>query len=97
MLPERVCPELLDWLCGTRLTPIMVVHANHPAELCSDVAAALSQLADRGVILLNQSVLLRRINDHADVLVELCRRLVELRVMPYYLHQLDRVKGDGAF
>ncbi|HET6880480.1 MAG TPA: EF-P beta-lysylation protein EpmB [Pirellulales bacterium] len=97
VLPERVCPELLDWLCGTRLTPIVVVHANHPAELCSEVAAALSQLADRGVVLLNQAVLLRRINDNADVLVELCRRLVELRVMPYYLHQLDRVRGAAHF
>jgi EF-P beta-lysylation protein EpmB len=97
VLPERVCPELFEWLCGTRLTPVVVVHANHPAELSPSVASALGRLADRGVMLLNQSVLLRRINDDADVLVDLCRRLLELRVMPYYLHQLDRVSGAAHF
>ncbi|HVA46053.1 MAG TPA: EF-P beta-lysylation protein EpmB [Pirellulales bacterium] len=97
VLPERVCPELLDWLCGSRLTPIVVVHANHPAEISGQVTAALSQLVDAGVVVLNQSVLLRRVNDDADVLAELCRRLVDLRVMPYYLHQLDRVRGAAHF
>lgn len=97
VLPERVCPDLIEWLCGTRLTPIMVVHANHPAEICSNVAKALGRLSAAGVSLLNQAVLLRHINDRADVLAELCRRLVDLRVMPYYLHQLDRVRGAAHF
>jgi EF-P beta-lysylation protein EpmB len=97
VLPERVCPSLFDWLCGTRLTPVVVIHANHPAEIDASVAAALSRLVDEGVAVLNQSVLLRRINDHVDTLVDLCRRLVELRVMPYYLHQLDRVSGAAHF
>lgn len=97
VLPERVCPALLDWLCGTRLLPVVVVHANHPAEICPSVAAALTQLVDAGVTVLNQSVLLRRVNDNVDVLADLCRRLVELRVMPYYLHQLDRVRGAAHF
>ncbi|HQU41792.1 MAG: EF-P beta-lysylation protein EpmB [Planctomycetia bacterium 21-64-5] len=97
VLPERVCPELLDWLRGTRLTPIVVVHANHPAEISGQVAVALSRMVDTGVVVLNQSVLLRRVNDNADVLEELCRRLVDLRVMPYYLHQLDRVRGAAHF
>lgn len=97
VLPERVCPSLFDWLCGTRLQSIVVVHANHPAEIDSSVAAALARMADEGVLLFNQSVLLRRINDDADTLVALCQRLVELRVTPYYLHQLDRVSGAAHF
>lgn len=97
VLPERVCPDLLEWLRGTRLTPIVVVHANHPAEIGSDVAEALGRLATAGVCLLNQAVLLRHVNDRAGVLAELCLRLVDLRVMPYYLHQLDRVRGAAHF
>ncbi|MGH7193092.1 MAG: EF-P beta-lysylation protein EpmB [Candidatus Saccharimonadales bacterium] len=97
VLPERVSDDLLAWLRGTRLTPVMVIHANHPAELSPEVEAALGRLADSGVPLLNQSVLLAGVNDSADVLAELCRRLVDLRVMPYYLHQLDRVRGAAHF
>lgn len=97
VLPARVCGDLLAWLRGTRLTPIMVVHANHPAELSPEVEAALGRLAESGVPLLNQSVLLAGVNDSADVLTELCRRLVDLRVLPYYLHQLDRVLGAAHF
>lgn len=97
ILPERVDAELLKWLRGTRLVPIVVVHANHPTEIGPDVADALTRLVDAGVTVLNQSVLLRRVNDDVDVLTELYRRLVELRVMPYYLHQLDRVSGAAHF
>jgi EF-P beta-lysylation protein EpmB len=97
VIPSRVCEALLSWLRGSRLTPIVVVHANHAAELDDDVAAALARLADAGIVLLNQSVLLRGINDDADALTNLCRRLVDLRVMPYYLHQLDRVAGAAHF
>jgi EF-P beta-lysylation protein EpmB len=97
VLPERVEAELLDWLCGTRLVPVVVVHANHPAEIGPEAGDALTRLVEAGVSVFNQSVLLRRVNDDADVLTELCRRLVELRVMPYYLHQLDRVSGAAHF
>jgi len=97
VLPERVTPALLNWLRGTRLTPIMVVHANHAAELDDSVATALGQLVDHGIPVLNQAVLLRGVNDSADTLAELCERLVDLRVMPYYLHQLDRVRGAAHF
>jgi EF-P beta-lysylation protein EpmB len=97
VLPERVCPDLFEWLCGTRLMPIVVVHANHPAEIDPTAETALRRLVDAGVPVLNQSVLLRRVNDNADALVDLCRRLVELHVMPYYLHQLDRVSGAAHF
>ena len=97
MIPERVTDELIGWLRGTRLTPIVVIHANHATELDDTVAAALGRLVDAGIVLLNQSVLLRGVNDDADALVELCERLVDLRVMPYYLHQLDRVTGAAHF
>jgi len=97
VIPARVCEPLIDWLRGTRLAPILVIHANHAAELDEDVAAALARLADAGVVLLNQSVLLRGVNDDADALTDLSRRLVDLRVMPYYLHQLDRVAGAAHF
>jgi L-lysine 2,3-aminomutase len=80
-----------------RLTPIVVVHANHPAELDGAVEASLARLAGAGVMLLNQSVLLRGVNDDADVLAHLSERLIDCRVTPYYLHQLDRVQGAAHF
>ena len=97
VIPERVNDDLLGWLSGTRLTPIVVVHANHPAEIDDAVAAALGRLVDSGVPVLNQSVLLRGVNDSVDTLAELCERLIDLRVIPYYLHQLDRVAGAAHF
>ena len=97
VIPERVTDELLSWLTGTRLTPIMVIHANHANELDSAVAFALANLVDAGVPVLNQTVLLRGVNDSPDVLAELCERLVDRRVIPYYLHQLDRVAGAAHF
>ncbi|MFN0020689.1 MAG: EF-P beta-lysylation protein EpmB [Pirellulaceae bacterium] len=97
MIPQRVNDELLSWLRGTRLAPIMVVHANHANEIDDAVAKALARFVDAGIPVLNQSVLLRGINDSASALIALSRRLVDLRVMPYYLHQLDRVKGAAHF
>jgi len=97
MIPERVTDRLLSWLTGTRLAPIMIVHANHPAEIDGDVSEALGRLVDAGIPTLNQAVLLRGVNDDVDVLAALCERLVDLRVMPYYLHQLDRVAGAAHF
>jgi KamA family protein len=97
MIPQRITDESIAWLRGTRLTPILVNHINHPAEIDDAVAAALTRLADAGIVLLNQAVLLRNVNDRVDVLSELSRRLVDLRVLPYYLHQLDRVAGAAHF
>jgi EF-P beta-lysylation protein EpmB len=97
MIPQRVTEELIGWLRGTRLTPIVVIHANHANELDDAVERALARLADAGIVLLNQSVLLGGVNDNADTLAELCERLVDLRVVPYYLHQLDRVAGAAHF
>ena len=97
MIPERVTPELISWLRGTRLTPVFVIHANHAQELDARVAEALARLSDAGIPLLNQAVLLRGVNDTVQAQVDLCERLVDLRVIPYYLHQLDRVTGAAHF
>lgn len=97
VLPERVDEQLLEWIAATRLNVVVVVHANHPNELSREVGAALARLRGAGVMLLNQAVLLRGVNDDVDVLVELSERLQAFGVMPYYLHQLDRVTGTAHF
>jgi L-lysine 2,3-aminomutase len=97
VIPQRVTAELLDWLTGTRLTPVVVVHINHPAEIDTVVSAAFAKLNAAGIPLLNQAVLLRGVNDNVDVLAELSERLIDLHVLPYYLHQLDRVAGAAHF
>ncbi|MBL9080855.1 MAG: EF-P beta-lysylation protein EpmB [Planctomycetales bacterium] len=99
VIPERVCESLLAWfsLTGTRLTPVCVLHANHAAELDEAVAAACVRLRHAGVLLLNQAVLLRGVNDSVDALDALSRRLLDLGVTPYYLHQLDRVAAAAHF
>ena len=75
----------------------MVVHANHVNELQADCSDALQELARSGITLLNQTVLLRGVNDSVESLVALSERLVDLGVIPYYLHQLDRVAGTSHF
>ncbi|MCA9186717.1 MAG: EF-P beta-lysylation protein EpmB [Planctomycetales bacterium] len=97
VIPQRVTDQLIDLLSASRLVPWFVVHANHPRELDAVTGAALGRLVDAGIPVLNQAVLLRGVNDHVDTLAELCERLVDLRVTPYYLHQLDRVAGAAHF
>jgi EF-P beta-lysylation protein EpmB len=97
MIPSRVTDALLGWLTETRLAPVMVLHANHANELDASVAAAVDRLRRGGVMLLNQAVLLRGVNDSVDAQCDLSRRLVEIGVTPYYLHQLDRVRGAAHF
>ncbi|MFN0055531.1 MAG: EF-P beta-lysylation protein EpmB [Planctomycetales bacterium] len=97
VLPERVTPALLDLLTTAGPTPIVVVHANHPQELVGPCAAALQRMVRGGVTVLNQAVLLRGVNDTVAVLAGLCEELVNLGVIPYYLHQLDRVQGAAHF
>lgn len=93
VIPDRVDDALLRWLGATRLAPTVVVHSNHPNELDDACTKALLRLVKSGVPVLNQTVLLRGVNDDADTLTELSRRLLDARVMPYYLHQLDPVRG----
>jgi lysine 2,3-aminomutase len=94
--PHRISERLVAGLAAR--APIwVVVHTNHPDELDSEVDAALALLIDAGIPVLNQSVLLRGINDDADTLKRLFESLVERRVAPYYLHHPDAVTGNAHF
>lgn len=97
VLPERVDEGLLGWLAGGRLARVVVIHANHPAEIDAAVLRALRTLGASGCTLLNQSVLLRGVNEEVRVLAELSERLFSGGVLPYYLHQLDPVQGAAHF
>jgi EF-P beta-lysylation protein EpmB len=97
VLPSRVTSALCRRLSRGRLRPVLVIHANHPAELDGAAADAIGRLGRAGIPVLNQSVLLRGINDDADVLATLAERLFDLGVTNYYLHQLDRVSGAAHF
>lgn len=97
VLPSRIDDGLLAWLSGTRLSPVVVIHANHPAEFSPDVVMACRRLRDVGVTVLNQSVLLKGVNDAVEVLAALSEALFGAGVLPYYLHVLDHVAGAGHF
>lgn len=97
VLPERLTTTLTATLAQSRLACSVVLHANHPQELSSRLADALLPLRHSGVTLLNQSVLLKEINDDADTLVELSERLFDMGILPYYLHLLDAVRGAAHF
>ena len=97
VVPARVNSAFVDTLTSTRLKTTIVIHANHANELDSEVAAALSILGNAASFTLNQSVLLRGVNDSVEALVSLSQRLIECDVIPYYLHQLDRVQGAAHF
>ena len=97
VLPERVTPGLIELFSLRRTTTIVVIHLNHPNEIADDSKRALREMVDAGIPVLSQSVLLSGVNDTAAVLAELFERLVDLGVMPYYLHQLDPVRGAAHF
>ena len=97
VLPSRVEAGLVEILAGTRLDTIVVVHANHPAEIDESVRAAATALKHCTDYLLNQSVLLRGINDDVETLIRLGERLRRSGIVPYYLHLLDRVSGAARF
>jgi lysine 2,3-aminomutase len=93
--PARITGVLVDALRSPGATTWVAVHVNHPRELTDDARAALARLADAGIPLVSQTVLLRGINDDADTLGQLLRALVETRVKPYYLHHGDLAPGTG--
>jgi EF-P beta-lysylation protein EpmB len=97
VVPTRVTGELVRRLARPRFATSVVVHVNHPGELATDAVAALGRLRRAGVTLLNQSVLLRGVNDDARVLRALSEDLFTAGVLPYYLHLLDRVAGAAHF
>ena len=97
VLPERIDEAFVAWLAALPLQKVVVLHANHANEIDASVAAACVRLREAGATVLNQSVLLRGINDDADALAALSERLFDAGVLPYYLHQLDRVQGAAHF
>lgn len=97
VLPERVDTALLGWLGGTRLSPVVVLHANHARELDGAVEAAISRLRAAGATVLNQAVLLAGVNDSVAAQCELSRALFSAGALPYCLHLLDRVAGAAHF
>jgi L-lysine 2,3-aminomutase len=97
VLPERITENWLTRLAASRFKKVMVLHANHPNELNKDVAEACLAMKEVGFHLLNQSVLLKAINDNVETLTQLNQSLFDMGVLPYYLHLLDKVKGAKHF
>ncbi|MDH5484081.1 MAG: EF-P beta-lysylation protein EpmB [Gammaproteobacteria bacterium] len=97
MIPQRIDDSLLNLLKSLRLQTCMVIHANHAAEIADDEIDVLHKLRAAGITLLNQSVLLKGINDSTGALNQLSKRLYHAGVLPYYLHLLDRVEGAAHF
>lgn len=97
VIPQRVTKALTEWLTETRLHTSVVLHINHPNELDTAVSEALKPLRDNRVTLLNQSVLLKGVNDDSSTLTRLSEKLFEAGVIPYYLHLMDKVQGAAHF
>ena len=97
VLPDRVNEELLSWIRRARLKTVIVLHVNHAQEIDATVRTMAGALKSVGVELLNQSVLLRGVNDKAETLASLSEALFDAGVLPYYLHALDRVRGAVHF
>jgi EF-P beta-lysylation protein EpmB len=97
VLPNRINSGLLHLLQSSRFRLVMVIHANHANELASAEYAKLHLLHKAGITLLNQSVMIKGVNDNADSLVALSKRLFQCKTLPYYLHLLDPVKGAMHF
>jgi len=93
-LPQRITPELCAML--RRFHPLFIsIHSNHPRELTTEVRDALGRLADAGIPLGNQSVLLRHVNDDAAVMKAHVQKLLMCRVRPYYIYQCDLIAGSA--
>ncbi|AFL72291.1 EF-P beta-lysylation protein EpmB [Thiocystis violascens] len=97
VLPNRVTERFCAILADSRLDAVVVIHANHPQELGADAEQSLGLLRRAGVTVLNQSVLLRAVNDDSTTLGQLSERLFRCGALPYYLHQLDPVSGAAHF
>ena len=95
--PERIDADLVEALKASDKTTYVALHANHPRELTAQARAACARLVDAGVVMISQTVLLKGVNDDADVLAELMRAFVENRIRPYYLHHPDLAPGTSHF
>ncbi|MEB3044346.1 lysine-2,3-aminomutase-like protein [Rhizobium mulingense] len=95
--PEKIDAALIAALKASGKTVYVALHANHSRELTSEARAACARLVDAGIAMISQSVLLKGVNDDPDVLAELMKAFVEIRVKPYYLHHPDLAPGTGHF
>ncbi len=96
-IPERIDEEFLTILKNRRVQLLFVIHVNHPHELDKDIFCSLKKLQTLGIPILNQSVLLKGVNDTIETQKQLSECLVNHGIMPYYLHQLDQVQGASHF
>jgi EF-P beta-lysylation protein EpmB len=97
VIPMRITTTLIELLTMTHLRPVVVMHCNHPQEIDVYVAQSMQKLREANITLLNQAVLLKDINDQAEVLIELSEKLFSCGILPYYLHMLDRAQGTAQF
>lgn len=97
ILPNRIDDEFIEILANCPKNIIMVLHINHPNEIDDALAQKCQILKNHGVVLLNQSVLLKGVNDNVETLCQLSHALFGIGVMPYYLHVLDKVAGSAHF
>jgi len=95
--PSRINTTFINWLNSVKLKKVMVVHCNHPNELQKKVKKTIRAIKNTDTILLNQSVLLKDINDNYLILTELSFKLFDYGILPYYLNQLDKVSGSSHF
>ena len=97
VLPQRITTELCSILSSSRFQIVFVIHANHPNEIDTQVGMTLQQLVKQGMTVLNQTVLLKHVNDDVDTLIQLNEKLFQYQTLPYYLHVLDKVQGASHF
>jgi len=97
VLPDRITDGLIDVFISSRLPIVLVIHCNHPQEIDETVGHVLLKLRQAGILVLNQAVLLKKVNDKLETLVELNKKLFQFHVLPYYLHVLDKVQGAHHF
>lgn len=97
ILPTRITDELVGAVSHPRLRTVMVMHCNHPQEIDEEVGRGVATLIRAGIQVLNQSVLLKKINDNSRILATLSESLFDIGVQPYYLHLLDKVEGAAHF
>lgn len=97
VIPERITDEWVELLQQSRLRCVVVLHCNHPNEIDENFNRHVKKLTEKNIQILNQSVLLKGINDNADTLVILSEKLFDARIMPYYLFMPDKVSGTSHF
>ncbi|MBT5387869.1 MAG: EF-P beta-lysylation protein EpmB [Porticoccaceae bacterium] len=97
VIPSRIDEGFLRWASSTRLKPLVVLHINHGNEINLQVTEAVQRMTNLGIRVMNQTVLLKGVNDNAETLAQLSEKLFDIGAMPYYLHLLDQVQGASHF